>query len=75
MSMKTITLPISQGRAKLCELIEKVKAGSSVVLTNHGQPEVIITRYQPGKTRWQVETPDDPKRYGDLQSPVLDEMP
>ncbi|HLP78103.1 MAG TPA: type II toxin-antitoxin system prevent-host-death family antitoxin [Candidatus Paceibacterota bacterium] len=73
--MNTITVPIGKGRAQLCELIEKVKAGASVILTNHGQPEVIITRYQPGGNRWRVETPDDPKRYGDLQSPVLDEMP
>lgn len=71
--MNTIVMPIGQGRAKLCELIEKVKSGTSVVLTNHGKPEVVISPYRATGKRWRVETPDNPARYGDLQSPVMED--
>jgi len=73
MSMNSITVPIGKGRAQLCELIEKVKAGTQVILTNHGKPEVVISPWRPAGKRWRVEKPDDPSRYGDLQSPVMDD--
>lgn len=71
--METITMPIGKGRAQLCELIDKVKAGAHVVLTNHGKPEVIISPYRPAGKRWRAAVPDDPALVGDLQSPVLEE--
>ena len=73
MSMNTITMPIGKGRAQLCDLIEKVKAGAQVILTNHGKPEVVISPYRAAGKRWRVAVPDDPARYGDLQSPVMDD--
>lgn len=73
MSMNTITLPVGKGRAQLCALIAKVKNGASVILTNHGKPEVIISAYHTSSAPWRAPKPDDPSRYGDLQSPVMEE--
>jgi len=73
MPMNTITVPIGAGRTDLCKLLEKVEAGARVVLTSHGHPKAVITAYKPAGVPWRVETPDDPKRYGDLQSPVMED--
>ena len=75
MRMNTITMPIGKGRAQLCELIEKVKAGTQVILTNHGKPEVVISPYRAHGKRWRVAQPTPDSHFGDLQSPVLDEWP
>ena len=71
--MNTITVSIGAGRADLCKLIEKVEAGARVILTNHGQPKAVISAYRETGKPWRVETPDNPKLYGDLQSPVMDD--
>lgn len=73
MYMSIITLPIGKGRNQLCSLVPKIKAGAQVILTSHGEPQVIISAYRPARKRWRVEVPDDPARYGDLQSPVMEE--
>ena len=70
--MNTITVSIGAGRTDLCKLIEKVEAGARVILTNHGQPKAVISAYRETGKPWRVETPDNPKLYGDLQSPVMD---
>lgn len=71
--MNTITVPIGAGRTDLCKLLEKVEAGARVVLTSHGRPKAVISAYKQAGTPWRVEIPDDPKRYGDLQSPVMED--
>ena len=73
MPMNTITVPVGVGRTNLCKLLEKVEAGARVVLTSHGHPKAVISAYPTTGTPWRVETPDDPKRYGDLQSPLLED--
>jgi prevent-host-death family protein len=68
------TVSIAEGRANLSNLIKRVKkTGGQIVFTNHGQLEAVLSAYRPAGKRWRVETPDNPKRYGDLQSPVLEE--
>lgn len=72
--MKIIEVPIGEARTDLCTLVKRVEAGDvQVCLTSHGKPKVLIVPYRkPGKP-WRAEKAGDPKRYGDLQSPVLEE--
>lgn len=74
MHMKVITLPIGKGRNQLCSLVPQIKAGAKVVLTSHGRPQLVITAYQPATKPWRLEKPDSLARYGDLDSPVLEEL-
>lgn len=71
--MKTITLPIGQARSELCDLVKKVQAGARITLTSHGRPAAMLVPAEKSKKPWRVAVPDDPKEYGDLQSPVMDE--
>jgi prevent-host-death family protein len=70
---RTITVSVATGRATLSDLIKKVKTGVNVIITNHGKPEVLLTAYRPAGKPWRVATPDDPRKYGDLQSPVMED--
>jgi len=71
--MNTITMPIGEGRAQLCDLIKKAKAGAQVILTNYGKPEVMILPYRtPGK-RNRVAVPTPASHFGDIQSPVMED--
>jgi predicted CopG family antitoxin len=38
-----------------------------------GKPKAVLSAYRDQGPPWRVEKTDDPKRYGDLQSPVLEE--
>ena len=67
--MQTITVSLGQGRSELCKLVKAAKAGARVVFTNHGRPEAVLEAFKQPSKPWRVETPDDPARYGDLQSP------
>ncbi len=71
--MKTITVSIGEGRSDFCKLLKAAKAGARVVFTNHGTPEAVLEAFRKPGQPWRVETPDDPKRYGDLQGPVMEE--
>ena len=73
--MKTISVSIGEGRTDLCRLIKKVEAGAQVILTAHGKPKAVLSAYRDQGPPWRVEKPDDPKRYGDLQSPVMEPWP
>ena len=48
-------------------------AGVRVTLTSHGRPCAMLVPPEKNTKPWRVETPDDPKSYGDLQSPVMDD--
>ena len=74
MPMKTISVAIGEARSDLCKLVNKVKSGGvRVLLTSHGEPKAVIARYHEQSAPWRVAVPDDPKRYGNLQSPVLED--
>jgi hypothetical protein len=73
MPMKIITMPIGVGPTDLCKLIGKVEAGARVILTSHGQPKAVISAYRASGSPWRAETPDNPKLYGGMQSPVMDD--
>ncbi len=71
--MTTLYVSISKGRTNLCELLSKVEAGDRVVFTSHGRPKAVLTSFQLHGRPWRAETAGDPPRYGDLQSPVLED--
>ncbi len=73
MSMKDLTMPIGKARSDLCRVVKKVQSGFRVTLTSHGRPKAMIVPVESKGKPWRVETPDDPSRYGDLQSPVLED--
>jgi prevent-host-death family protein len=73
MTMKTISVPIVEGRTDLCQLIKKVEAGAQIIFTSYGKPKAVLSAYRPQGPPWRVDKPDDPKRYGDLQSPVMED--
>jgi len=70
--MNSLSVPISEARAGLCTLIKQVQSGVRVTLTSHGRPAAQLVSVEAPPTPWRVEQPDDPKRYGDLQSPVME---
>lgn len=71
--MSSISVAISEGRTDLCKLIKKAESGVQVILTAHGKPKAILSAYKVQGRPWRAEKPDDPKRYGDLQSPVMED--
>lgn len=72
--MKTLSVPIGEARTDLCSLVEQVQAGNvRVLLTSYGRPKAQIVPVSVQGPPWRVEKPDDPKRYGDLQKPVLED--
>ena len=73
MYMKRIIVPIGEARSELCSLVKQVEAGAQVCLTSYGEPKALIIPYPKRNSPWRVETPDDAARYGDLQSPVMEE--
>ena len=73
MPMQTITIPIGVGRSDLCGLVDRVQSGVQIIFTTHGQPKAVLTAYRPKGKPWRRAEPDDPARYGDLQSPVMED--
>ena len=74
MPMKTISVAIGQARTDFCRLIDQVKSGNlRVLVTDHGQPKAQIIPYHEQGAPWRAEQPGDPNRYGDLQSPVMED--
>jgi len=70
MSIKSV--PIGVARTNLCALVNQTKKGVSIVITSHGRPAALLVPVPTFGAPWRIETPDDPKRYGDLQNPVLE---
>ena len=71
--MTTLTLPIGKARSQLCELVKQVQAGARITLTSHGRPAAMLVPLEKPKKPWRVAVPSDPKLFGDLQSPVMDD--
>jgi prevent-host-death family protein len=68
--------PIAQVKKNLCELVDRVEKGESIVILRHGHPVARLLP-MPGRGKpWRVEKPDDPKLYEgiDWDAPVLDEV-
>jgi prevent-host-death family protein len=73
--MRTLTVPISEARTGLCALSKQVQARAQVTLTSHGRPAAQLVPVEGPATPRRTETTDDPKRYGDLQLPVMEPWP
>jgi prevent-host-death family protein len=68
--------PIAEAKKRLCELVDRVEKGETIVILRHGRPAAqLIPMLRKGKP-WRVEIPDDPKRYAgiDWDAPVLEEI-
>lgn len=68
--------PIAEVKKQLCELVNRVEAGETVVILRHGRPAARLMP-MPGRGKpWRVGTPDDPVAYRGikLDEPVLDEI-
>lgn len=70
--MKTLSVPISEARTGLCTLVKQVQSGVRVTLTSHGRPAAQLVPVEAPASPWRAEPPDDPERYGDLQTPVME---
>ena len=71
MPMKTVTVPIGAGRSDLCGLVDRVQSGVQVIFTSHGKPRAVLSAYREKTKPWRRAA--DPKLFGDLQSPVLED--
>jgi prevent-host-death family protein len=68
--------PIADVKKRLCELVNRVEQGESIVILRHGRPAARLVP-MPGRGRpWRVERPDDPKPYRglDIDEPILEEI-
>jgi len=70
--MKTIMVPIVAARSKLCSLLKQVESGVQICLTSHGEPKALTIPFPKQVSPWREDMADDPPRYGDLQSPVME---
>ena len=52
---------------------EKVQVGTPITLTSQGRSVAMLVPPEKPKQPWRVAVPDDPKNYGDLQSPIMDD--
>ena len=72
----TMQAPIAIVKKNLCELVDRVEKGESVIILRHGHPVARLLP-MPGRGKpWRVEKPDDPGLYAavDLDAPVLEEI-
>ena len=72
-NVKTVTMPIRDVQRDLCGLVNRLQEGVQIVLANHGQKKAVLSAYREKGQPWRAATPDDPARYGDLQSPILED--
>ncbi len=68
--------PIADVKKRLCEFVDLVEGGETIVILRHGRP---VARLMPMPVRaqpWRVEKPDDPKAYKgiNIDEPVLEEI-
>jgi prevent-host-death family protein len=72
-AMKNVSIPIGKARSDLCRVVKKVQSGVRVTLTSHSRPQAMILPVVAESKPWRVARPDDPCRYGDLQSQVMED--
>jgi prevent-host-death family protein len=68
--------PIARVKKELCELVDRVEKGESIVILRHGKAVARILPMPKRGKPWRVEQPDDPELYKniDLDEPVLEEI-
>lgn len=68
--------PIAQVKKQLCELVDLVEAGETVIILRHGRPAARLMPI-PGRGQpWRVEEPDDPAIYKkvNIDEPILENI-
>jgi antitoxin (DNA-binding transcriptional repressor) of toxin-antitoxin stability system len=68
--------PIAEVKKRLCQLVDRVEQGETVVILRHGRAIARLAP-MPGRGKpWRVAKADDPKLYKgiDLNAPILDEI-
>lgn len=70
--MKDILMPIGAGRSAFCELVERVQDGATrVIFTSHGTRKAVLTAFDKKGKPWRRKA--DPKMFGNLQTPVMED--
>ena len=67
---------IAEVKKRLCELVDRVESGETVVILRHGRPAARLMPMPGRGTAWRVETPDNPEAYRgiNVDEPVLEEI-
>lgn len=68
--------PIAEVKKRLCELVDLVETGETVVILRHGHPVARLVPMPVSSKPWRVEKPDDPRLYKgiDIDEPALEEI-
>jgi prevent-host-death family protein len=68
--------PIAEVKKRLCELVDLVEAGETIVILRHGRPVARLMSMPVSSQPWRVDKPDDPKAYRgiDIDEPILEEI-
>lgn len=69
-------IPIAEVKKRLCELVDLVEGGETIVILRHGRPVAQLTPMPVRAQPWRVERPDDPRAYKgiNIDEPVLEEI-
>jgi prevent-host-death family protein len=67
--------PIAEVKKRLCELVDLVETGETIIILRHGQPVARLMPMPVSTKAWRVEKPDDPRTYKgiNLDEPALEE--
>ena len=68
--------PIAEVKKRLCELVDLVEAGETIVILRHGRPVARLMPMPVSAQPWRVEKPDDRRMYKgvNIDEPVLEEI-
>ena len=68
--------PIAEVKERLCELVDLVQEGETIVILRHGRPVARLVPMPVSAQPWRVEKPDNPAAYKgiDIDEPILEEI-
>lgn len=68
--------PIAEVKKRLCELVDLVETGETIVILRHGHPVARLVPMPARTTPWRVERPDDRRRYKgiNIDEPALEDI-
>ena len=68
--------PIAEVKKRLCELVDLVESGETIVILRHGRPVARLLPMPVSAQPWRVEKADDPGAYKgiDTDEPILEEI-
>ncbi len=68
--------PIAEVKKRLCELVDLVETGETIVILRHGQPVARLMPMPVSAKPWRVQKADDPRVYKgiNLDEPALEEI-